>query len=77
MKSLIHDKDGQVSGSKFWFTVCSTIVLLKYLFADTALFGEFDEQGAAMLLATFGGVYWGRANTKKEENKTTGNRKTP
>jgi len=61
---------GKNSNSKLWFSIVSTIVLVKYVFANMVIagmvFGEFDEQGAAMLIGVFGGMYGWRAQIKSK-----------
>jgi len=67
MKHLI-ETDGKASGTKAWFSACSAIVLVKYAISGLTIGGfsggEFDAAGASMLIAAFGGLYFGRRNVK-------------
>ena len=76
INNLITGRDGTPDGAKFWFGIASCIVLFKFLLSGAQMFGmdfgEFDSQGGAMLIAAFGGVYWGRSSTKAKEGTGAG-----
>lgn len=67
MKHLIQT-DGKASGTKFWFSACAFIVLVKYAISGITIGsfsgGEFDAAGASMLIGAFGALYFGRRNVK-------------
>lgn len=73
---LITDSaTGQTSNSKLWFSIISAVVIVKFALAgitigDFSFGAEFDETGAATLIAAFGGVYGWRASTKGKGNGT-------
>lgn len=72
LQTFTSGRDGTGDGAKTWFSICSFIVLFKFFLSGMSFFdmdfGQFDSQGASMLIAAFGGVYWGRSNTKAKEN---------
>ena len=76
VQSMTTGRDGAADGAKTWFSIAATIVLFKFLLSGASMFGmdfgEFDSQGGAMLIAAFGGVYWGRSNTKSKEGTGAG-----
>lgn len=75
IQSMTTGRDGAPDGAKTWFSIAAAIVLIKFLLGGAEMFGmsfgDFDSQGGSMLIAAFGGVYWGRSNTKSKEG--TGN----
>ncbi len=68
LDSFTKDGSGKSCAAKTWFSIASAIILLKFLFSGVTAFsfdfGSFDSSGASMLIAAFGGVYWGRTRTK-------------
>ncbi len=68
LDSLTKDGSGKNCAAKTWFSIASGIVLFKFLLSGVTAFGfdfgNFDSSGASMLIAAFGGVYWGRTRTK-------------
>jgi len=68
LDTFTKDATGKPCAAKTWFSIASAIILFKFLVSGMALFsfdfGDFDSSGASMLIAAFGGVYWGRTRTK-------------